>query len=78
MDTLWYFGYEEDSELQTLHPEGCSVCLDFAERAVMSPQSYCTVKNAIVAELNLQISQFVVIHPHSPAFGRRYCCIAKL
>ena len=53
MDTVWYFGYEEDSELQMLHPEGSSVCLDFAERAVMSPQSYCTVKNAIVAELNL-------------------------
>jgi len=53
MDTVWYFGYEEDSELQTLHPEGSSVCLDFAERAVTSPQSYCTVKNAVVAELNL-------------------------
>jgi len=50
MDILWYFSYEE--ELQTLHPEGSSVCLDFAEGAVTSPQSYCTVKNAVVAELN--------------------------
>jgi len=33
MDTVWYLGYEEDSELQTLHPEGSSVCLDFTERA---------------------------------------------
>jgi len=49
MDTLWYFGYEEDSELQTLHPEGSSVCLGFAERAVTSPQSYY----AVVAKLNL-------------------------
>jgi len=48
---LWYFSYEE--KLQTLHPEGSSVCLDFAERAVTLPQSYCTVKNAVVAELNL-------------------------
>ena len=53
MDTVWYFGYEEDSDLQTLHPEGSSVCLDFAERAMKSPQIYCTVKNAVVAELNL-------------------------
>ena len=53
MDMVWYFSYEEDSELQTLHPEGSSVCLDFAEQAVTSPQSYYTVKNVLVAELNL-------------------------
>jgi len=53
MDTTWYFGFEEDSGLQTLHPEGSSVCLDFAERAVTSPQIYWTVKNAVIEELNL-------------------------
>ena len=53
MDMVWYFSYEEDSELQTLHPEGSSLCLDFAEQAVTSPQSYYTVKNVLVAELNL-------------------------
>jgi len=53
MDTLWCFGYDEDPELQTLHPEGSSVRLAFAERAVTSPQNYCTGKNAVVAELNL-------------------------
>ena len=53
MDMTWYSGHEADSELQTLHPGGSSVCLGFAERAVTSPQSYCTVKNAVVAELNL-------------------------
>jgi len=44
MDTVWYFAYEEYSELQALHPEGSSVYLDFAERAVTSPQIYCTIK----------------------------------
>jgi len=53
MDTVWYFGYEEDSELQTLHLEGSSVYMDFAERVVTSPQGYCTIKNVVVAELNL-------------------------
>jgi len=53
MDMTCYSGYEADSELQTLHPEGSSVCLDFAERAVTSPQSYCTIKSAVIAELNL-------------------------
>ena len=52
MDTVWYFGYEEDLDLQTLHPEGSSVCLDFGERAVTSLQSYCTVKKVVGAELN--------------------------
>ena len=27
---VWYFSYEEDLELQTLHPEGSSLCSDFA------------------------------------------------
>jgi len=53
MDLTWYSGYDADSELQTLHPGGRSVCLDFAERAVTSLQSYCTIKNVVVAELNL-------------------------
>ena len=53
MDTVWYFSYEEDSELQTQHQEGSSVCCNFAERAVTSPRSYCTVRNVLVAELNL-------------------------
>ena len=75
MDTVWYFGYEEDSDFQTQHQEGSSVCCIFAERAVTSPQSYCTVRNVLVAELNLQISQFEVTQPHSPAFGRTYCCL---
>jgi len=53
MDMTWYSGYEADSVLLTLHPGGSSVCLDFAERAVTSLQSYCTIKNVVVAELNL-------------------------
>ena len=39
--------------LQTLQQEGSSLCFDFAERAVTSPQSYYTVKNVLLAELNL-------------------------
>jgi len=52
------FCYEEHEKFQTLHPEDSSVCLEFAERAVTSPQSYYTVKNVRVAEQNLKFSQF--------------------
>ena len=55
MDMTWYSGYEADLVLLTLHPGGSSVCLDFAERAVTSLQSYCTIKNVVVAELNYKI-----------------------
>ena len=53
LDTLWNFIYDEGTELQTLHPEGSSLCLGFAERAVTSPQSCYTLKNVLVAELNV-------------------------